>query len=132
MFTCKLQLEPGESGEINLSFILTNNGWEPRTLTYFYPFLDFTLTVFAAGRPLRVEEPEYDIGIRPTEQRLLAGQSFTLHTPATLRFMTDEGDEAGQFCWLIHAPPQPIEIEATLNLGVLETLSCQSNYPTVS
>jgi hypothetical protein len=128
LIACELQLREGALGEIHFSFVLINIGRKTITLSYYYPFLDFTLQITAAGQALQVEEPEYDIPVKPVEHLLPPGQSLTLHTPATLRFAAVIADVREDFYWIIHSPSQPINITATLLLEAQEPMSCSKSW----
>lgn len=113
--TLACQLELHDTGaRVGLAFAVVNHAETAATVHYFHPFLQFDLTVTAAGRALPVMQPDVDRPAQLRELAIAAGGTAELATPVSLRFASDAPAAAGSMVWTIDSPPTSVELSATL------------------
>ena len=91
-----------------------NPGGEPIEVDTYEPFLAFSVTGTADGRPVTVHQPALDIPINPITLRIDPGETVTLEPPIRLRIVA--GAEAGDdgFIWTIPYDPDAVELQVEL------------------
>lgn len=120
---CELKVQR-EGSHFALSFVLSNRSAQPRTVHYFYPFMQFDLRVTSGARELAVSQPEIDMPVDPRELSIPAGGHASLATPIRLRFGTRDAAGGDPMVWTIEGDPAPIELRATLRLEGVAVSPC--------
>jgi hypothetical protein len=121
---CEMELE-GADGEARVAFVLRNAGRRPVTLSWFEPFVTFSIDAEVEGAPARIVAGAYDGGVRRVEEVLAPGAERRIATPIRLAFdpAPTLPDRAPPTRWRIVHEPAPTLLRATLALGA-DRLTC--------
>jgi hypothetical protein len=113
-----IELTPAD-GEVRLAFIVRNRGPRAVALSWFEPFVSFSLEAEVGGVPARVVQGAYDGGMRPVTDVLDPGTQRRIPTPITLAFdpAPTLPDPTPPTRWRIAHEPVPTRLRATLRLG---------------
>jgi hypothetical protein len=128
MLTAELHLGREGTTDRTLSFVVRNAGPDREKLTFYTPYVGFSLEVRRGTVPIRIVQPAYETPVRPERHMLAPGDELPILTPIELRF--DPGSPPSgrePTVWSLDAEPGPAQVTATLRFGSGQTIVCEAD-----
>jgi hypothetical protein len=128
MLTADLHVGVKGAADRTLTFVVRNSGPDPVDLTFFVPYVDFSLEVRRGMVPIRMIRPAFETPVRPERHLLAPGDELTIVTPIKLRFDPGAPPSGREpTVWSLDAAPGRAQVTATLRFRTGQTVFCKAD-----